>query len=341
MAYEKRLCILKQLKNGFTADGGPLSGAVYAERMNGELVLTPRIAGIAPVQNGRYALAVQVEKAEYCLELKGNAALRVPSSPPLKDGFAVLLCFVRNAGDVEAIAYGYCGKASHLPESLLSVFDGGCVSKKRDAPFVPPMPASPFEQPIPTNPQAPRAPMPVLPGNGEEPLPDGEDGSEQTAFSEAIGYDDEAIAEGNYFSQQLPECDENAADLETQGENAGRPSADGAIHPFRPVRGGLTYYNKIKDRLDAAMKKYPRDDRLNAVFPYSDWVRTENALLGIIYAEGIPRYLCVAVENEDSPPAALQDVCVFVPKSYFNEGDGFYIVFQDAETGEYVRTMEA
>ncbi len=314
MAYEKRLCILKQLKNGFTADGGPLSGAVYAERMNGELILTPRIAGIAPVQNGRYALAVRVGTSDYCLELKGNTALRVPSSPSLEGGFAALLCFVRSAGNAEPVAYGYCGKASPLYEPLLAVFKAA-----EKPPVFPPMPNSPFEQPTPVNPQIPRAPIPVLPGEIPE--------EEEESASSAGGYDDEAIAEADYFSERLSECDDHP--------NASEPEA---VTPLRLVRGGLTYYNEVRDRLTAAMKKYPRDERLRAVFPQSEWVRTDTALLGIIYAEGVPRYLCVAVESETTPPEALKDACVFVPKSYFDDGEGFFIVFQDAETGEYVKT---
>src|SRR5699024_9097211 len=74
MAYEKKLCILKQIGKGFTADGMPLMGAVYAERLGSDLTLTPRIAGLAPLHEGRYALAVVVGRKEYCLELKGNTA---------------------------------------------------------------------------------------------------------------------------------------------------------------------------------------------------------------------------------------------------------------------------
>ena len=37
MAYEKKLCILKQIGKGFTADGMPLMGAVYAERLGSDL----------------------------------------------------------------------------------------------------------------------------------------------------------------------------------------------------------------------------------------------------------------------------------------------------------------
>ena len=89
MAYEKKLCILKQIGKGFTADGMPLMGAVYAERLGSDLTLTPRIAGLAPLREGRYALAAVVGRKEYCLELKGNTALRVPACPSLENGFAV------------------------------------------------------------------------------------------------------------------------------------------------------------------------------------------------------------------------------------------------------------
>lgn len=91
MAYEKRLCILKQIGKGFTADGMPLMGAVYAERFGSELTITPRIAGLAPLREGRYAIAVVVGQKEYCLELKSNSPLRVPESPSLENGFAVLI----------------------------------------------------------------------------------------------------------------------------------------------------------------------------------------------------------------------------------------------------------
>ena len=51
MAYEKRVCVVKQIKKGFSADGGALTGAVYAERLGGELTITPRIAGLSPLRD--------------------------------------------------------------------------------------------------------------------------------------------------------------------------------------------------------------------------------------------------------------------------------------------------
>lgn len=336
MAYEKRLCILKQIRRGFSADGGALSGAVYAERLGGQLTLTPRITDIAPVREGRYALAVCAGSETYCLELRGNESLRIPDAPSVKEGFSVLLCYVRIAGEPEPVAYGRCGNAPSSYEPLLAVFQTGNSEKKKKR-VIPPMPLSPFEQPVPVNPQAPRAPTPALPGEeNDEPFRD----------SVAARYDDDAIAEDDYFEQRIPKsvsdesasvCGEEQAAAPENGRYAGGDEPDGSLHPFNLRRGGLTYYNTVREKLEAALKQYPRDTRLNAVFPHSEWVKTENALLGVIYAEGIPRYLCVAAEAAGAPPEQLRGNGVFVPSSEFGDGEGFYVVFQDAETGEYVK----
>ena len=63
-----------------------------------------------------------------------------------------------------------------------------------------------------------------------------------------------------------------------------------------------------------------------------------NALLGIVSEEGIPRWLCVAVEGEK--PAQMGDKAVFVPTTPYSESEGFWVIFQDADTGEYVTVGE-
>ncbi len=296
MAYEKRLCVLKQVKKGFTADGGQLSGAVYAERYNGELTFTPRIAGLAPVREGRYALAVQVGERKYCLELKGNRPLRVPDAPTLERGFSALVCFVR--GSAEPIAFGSCGGASASFESLLSMFE-----KKERTPGKPLVVPLPPEGPMIPSPQTPEAPVPVLPGPEE-----GE--SEKD-------YDDEAIAAENYYAETDPQ------------ESA------------RAIRRGLTYFREVRERLESAMASYPEDKTLCDILPHSRWVRTESALLGILYEEGLPRYLCVAVGAQGEVPASFRDACVYVPASHYSDEAGYFIVFQDAETGAVVKTYDA
>lgn len=329
MAYEKRLCVLKQIKKGFSVDGSALSGAVYAERMGQEVIITPKIGTLAPLREGRYALALWIGGATYCLELKGNEPLRIPETNSLKDGFSALICFVR--GDAEPLAYGFCGGAPTDHAPLLKVFE-----RKEKV-------SSEKSQEVQENENCL--------SNGEDEAVAARESSKSDPIPQKQGneskYDDEAIADADYFGG-LWEALEDAG-ASTQAENE-EPKAqkgscscadetDEAVHPFKIPRGGLSYYNEIAPKLKEAFKKYPRDEHLMQTFPNSEWVRAENALLGIIYAEGVPRYLCVAMKSK--PPKEVEDCSIFVPEGPYSETEGYFVVFQDADTGDYVRIEEA
>lgn len=320
MAYEKRLCILKQLKKGFTADGGPLSGAVFAERLGDTLTVTPRLAGLAPLSDGRYALAVCVGGQTYCFGLEGKQPLRAEGAPSLKEGFSALLCFLRQ--EAEPIAFGRCGSASADENFLLDA-----VVKRRPIPV-----------PLPPN-QLPGAPSPQVPLAPGAPLPE-EDG-EPFRDAAAARYDDEALADSDYFACEAHEDAHPSSPSECAEKAEG--SADGAdektVPPLRLVRRGTTYYDSVSAKLKEAFKRYPREEKLLSVFPRSEWVRTDAALLGVIYAEGLPRYLCVATETP--PPAEVGENYLFVPVSVFSEEEGVYVVFQDADTGEYAKVEQS
>lgn len=314
MAYEKRVCVLKQMKRGFSADGGTLSGAIYAERLGTELTITPRIAGLAPLKEGRYALAVWAGGKIFCCEL--NGALKIPDAPALAQGFAALLCFVR--AEAEPIAYGRCGEAPFDCAELLDAFSESSLQtrKKRE----------------------PEQPEKLV-------VPACDIGEEANARPFREEYHDEAIALDNYYG--VSESGEDArADIRVQEEDGAHAGAgdsredDGALPP-RPVGRTLAYYYEVKDKLDDALKKFPRDERLQAIFPHSEWASSNGALLGIIYEEGIPRYLCVAAESTGEVSEEMKTHGVFVPENYLSDEKGFYVVFQDADTGEYVRVQDA
>ena len=184
MSYEKRICVLKQIKKGFSADGSPLSGVVYAERLGNELTVTPRIAGLSPVREGRYVLFLWADGETFCIELKGNASLKIGSAPSVKGGFVALLCFVR--GEPEPVAFGSCGAA---PEKYTSLLPAVRAEKK---PKMPAVPLPPNELPVPTAPNVPRAPVVPIPEPAPEELPPREERA-------AARYNDEAIARDNYF----------------------------------------------------------------------------------------------------------------------------------------------
>ncbi len=317
--YEKRLCILKQIRKGFSADGSQLTGAVYAERLGSELILTPRIPALAPMKEGRYALAVSAGGKEFVLELRGNEPLRVPADFSIRDGFCALVCFVR--GEAEPIAFGACGGAPADYSRLLKLFS------KNDPAFVP----KPIKQ----------EPEPLL-EKKSDPIP-----TKEEKKIEERDYDDEAIADVDYYGDVWKNSenadhvceDPKETDPACAGDRVCENEADESVHPFESTRGTLAYYHEIAPKLKEAMQKYPRDEHLESVFPNSEWVKAENGLLGIVYAEGQPRYLCVAMKTE--PPQEVKDASIFVPASPYDEEEGYYIVFQDADTGEYIAIEEA
>ena len=330
MGYEKRICVLKQVKKGFSADGSPLSGVVYAERLGEELTITPRVAGLSPVKEGRYVLFVWADGKTFCMEMHGNSALKTENAPSVKAGFAALLCFVK--GEPEPVAFGSCGAAPAAYSALLCeaapAQHAARHAEKTAAkkPATPAVPLPPNELPVPTSPNVPRAPTVPLP----EPVPEDAPPRDERA---AARYDDEAIAAANYFGA-AGDGDAQTSDA-VQEQQAGAAAPDDAGDLLARPRGTLTYYYEVKEKLDAAFAKYPRDGSLLKAFPRSEWVKTENAYLGVVYGEGVPRYLCVAVEGE-APAPAMKEHAVFVPKDAFSEDVGFWVVFQDADTGEYV-----
>ncbi len=310
MSYEKRVCVLKQIKKGFSADGSALSGAVYCERLGDTLTVTPKLAGAAPVKEGRYGLVLRAEEKTLLFELNGNLPLRRENAPSVKNGFAALVVYLR--GEAEPVAFGSCGSAPSAYEPLLAAV------KEKPSPAVP---LPPFETPAPVAPNVPRAPGVPLP----DPLP-----FRERALSE---YDDEAIASVDYYSHADEEAPRGGGG-QAQEEKAGSGPREDAADPLYPPRsrGSLTYYKELREKLDFAFAGFPRDDTLKEVFPQSEWVRRENALLGIVYRAGRPQYLCVAAERE-TPPPEMGENALFVPLA----GGGVWMVFQDADTGEYVR----
>lgn len=326
MAYEKRVCVLKQIGKGFSADGSALSGAVYAERMGTELTVTPRIPAIAPVREGRYALVLCAEGKTAVFELKGNESLTLSNGPSVKGGFAALVAFVK--GEAQPVAYGVCGAVKASAEELLAVLNEK-PQKERERKVPIPSPLPPNELPVPLSPNVPDAPGIPVPGSGDEP------------FRDRAAYDDEAIASSDYYRPSAGDADD-AAYGGVAGEAGKDAHEDAGVEDlFRIPRGTLTYYHAVRGRIQAAFQKYPRDERLTAAFPRSEWVKSGGALLGIVYENGAPKYLCVAVEANGDPPEEMKERCCFVPAAPYSDDKGFYVVFQSADTGEYVTVSQA
>ncbi len=98
------------------------------------------------------------------------------------------------------------------------------------------------------------------------------------------------------------------------------------------------FYCSIKQNLDEMLICYPREERLSSVIDESEWVKVERKegfyVVGLIKSEGSPEYVCYGVPGEKDllPPESLKKYCQWIPLSD-KEGDGYWMVFQDAKTG--------
>ncbi len=303
MSYEKRLCVLKQIKKGFSADGRSLSGSVHAERLGDTLTLTLRLLDVAPVKEGRYALAVKIGKSCYLFDLDKTDGLKIENCPSLQNGFSALVVFMR--AEVEPVCFGCCGGESEDYSPLLRALQREGEGR-RGATAKPKPPVAPLVQ----------------------------------------KYEDEAIAEDDYFKEKkdadeyyenedAPRCDQATQAKKACGAGDGSHDEDEGVRPL--LKGGnLAYYCEMRDKIDAAFKKYPRVAAFEGVFEQSEWVDAGGALFGIVYEGGKPKYLCLA--TDDVREQTANDVC-FVPNTPFAE-EGKYVLFQSADTGELVRVQK-
>lgn len=106
------------------------------------------------------------------------------------------------------------------------------------------------------------------------------------------------------------------------------------------------FYEMIADQLDALFDAYPEESRLAAVVPNSRWVRVDYEgngrvyVVGLIYELEVVRYVAYGVPAyaEDNVPDGLDGYSQWVPIDVTKpNGEGYFVMFQDAETGESIR----
>ena len=326
MNYLKKLCILKQLSSGFAEDGKKVSALLTAEMLGGTLTLSLALIGFAPLREGRYVCLLCDEKGvrEQFEVVPPSGQLRRKSEADISAGFCCLVCFV--GASVTPVAFGKCGELTYDVKKLCAMI-------------------------------------------GEEEKPasartkEAGSGTQRSAPPE---YDDEVVASENYFeypdadAENLKIREEGDADTRQKTGSPGKTAKDGAgtgtdenaQSLFR--RAGAEdlrederacYYEKVKKELSSLFAKYPREEPLCRLLPDSEWVRIafgkgKYYVVGLIREEKRPKYICYGVpaEKRGEPPSALKGWCSFLPASLFDtDGKGYWMMYQDAETGHSVK----
>ena len=166
-------------------------------------------------------------------------------------------------------------------------------------------------------------------------------------------------ASGGGGGEQAARRAQGAADSEAtdeaRGESGGRwraggerseSGADEGQTLFKESGAGEPcYYDRVRGELEALFARHPAERELADCIPYSRWAKVSFArgkyyAVGVISDEQKPRYICYGVPAaaRTAPPDALRGFCSFMPLSVFEpEGRGYWMMFQDADTGQCVR----
>lgn len=337
MSYTKNIAVINGVKEGFSADGGALTGLVKAEKYYNNLKIEVSLLNFAPLTEGRYVCALSdgehVQLVEDC-HFEGQSAVDTSA------GFAAAVFYVH--GGVKTVATAVCGAFAYaLPGLKAEVEKIEKITQKPN-----------------TFPQKQQSG-----GKNYSPPPG--------------GYADEALAEDNYYEYDdrhkdtevakdgaavraaekeeeagaetcLDETPSRAEKQQTgikNGQNGGEKSHGGTDSANGEDDGGVcgglargNFYARLKGEIDGLFAAYPPCAELNAAIEGSRWVKIfygeKFYVFGEICKDGAPAYLCYGVPGDkNSAPPGLSGVSQFLPVPCSGQAEGVWVLFQDALTG--------
>ncbi len=116
-----------------------------------------------------------------------------------------------------------------------------------------------------------------------------------------------------------------------------------AENALREIKTETIFYEQIKGQLNELFGSNPQFDTLNSLMPDTKWIKVDYDGAGKYYVVGIigekPDYICYGVPASftPEPPDELDGYCQWLPLDPEKpEGDGFWLMYQDAVTGKSV-----
>ena len=105
---------------------------------------------------------------------------------------------------------------------------------------------------------------------------------------------------------------------------------------------GTNFYLSVKPQLDEIFVCFPECDDLEEVVPNSKWakIQVEDGfyVVGLILDGEVVRYISYGVPatKNSCPPSEIRDVAVWLDDGK-NEGKGYWVIYQDAMTGQCLK----
>ncbi len=329
--------ILKELEGGFNT-GKPLTGIVRLERESGLTELSLSLINLAPVTGGELFLYIfGKNNLFYTFQLDGKpTSLRktLNELSGVENGYACALVLVKE--DIPlTLAFGKSDGFDFTLSSAKKLIAEKCLSERRSA------------------------------RKKEEEQEQRQTAIEPTPSAEQI-YNDEAVATVNYYeldqelkqkleiieqkeNEELSNANAYATSACQKEENKDQTGADFLsdeedLFASQSQEPKKPFFITAQKELDTLFERFPNYDNLKCYFPDSKWVQipydnNRFYVVGLIKEDKKEKYICYGVPEKYSlePPKELKGYCTFIPLSIFDmQGDGFWMMFQDAVTGECV-----
>ncbi len=315
--YSKNIAVIKGLKDGFSADGGAVSGLVKAEKYGRSLKVEVSLINFAPLSEGRFVTALSDGKVTLCVE---DNCFEGVSELDTSNGFAALVCYVN--GKIFPVASAICGN-----------YRGEAVGIKKELERI------------------------------ENAKPAEKGGAAVAESERSEVYEDEAIAEDNYYEYEDNESESALREDKTQKKDGQKPGQDeAAVGAFKETESGVTgenaaysggksknegvsklasgdFYEKMRGEIENIFSQYPAESSLEKLIEGSRWARISYGesgfyVFGVLYNEKRAEYVCYGVpaSNGDVPPESMRGLASFIPAPADGFA-GFWVMYQDAKTG--------
>ncbi len=345
MSFYKKILVLKQIEKGFSVSDNSVSVMCRIELEEDAARLHLTAVNVLPIENTVYKFMLVDSLGNAfsfdCGKRPGSHSFTFSTTPAVKRGVSVGLYAVN--GVPITVAFASEDDSTCSLGDFKSIVAEKCL-EERDL--------LSKEKPAVQDPPATDTPNKEFPSQKNDTV---------KAF-----YDDEAVATTNFyeFDQQLPppvnikENDDdtlripNVQTIDSREEETEiiRSAADFFKNEADASRGEeyskeQPYFKSVEQDLEKIFDKYPKDDRLKGLFPKSRWAQINYSadkyyIVGVIKERAKEKYICYGVPAvySKTPPKELKGYCTFIPLSIFDlSGDGFWMMFQDAISGECIK----
>ncbi len=319
MGFSKSVIILKQLEKGYSLSGKTISAIARLESENEITDLYLTLVNANHEKSGEFVLFLLKDTGEQSyFELSGKNSFNARLYG-IKDslGFSAGLFYVENSLPV-LVAYGESDTSKVSVNKLKKTFSENIINKLK------------------------------------EEKKNSKDYDDEVVATENYYLNDEELKEKLRLIKEVDDEDDGLSFSTFSGKNQ-KETTEKQTETYGDKNGAdyissekftesNPYFKSVRKELEDIFNKFKKEETLEKCIPDSKWVKiyfseTKYYVVGLVKEEGAVKYICYGVPSafSETPPKSLQGFCCFVPRSVIKlKGDGYWMMFQDAISGECV-----